>query len=350
MRTSYSQGESSLPGCSLVVDVTEQVAMSSKVCLRCDWDGETNGSACPNCGVPLYVIGAPRKPKAGNDPVEPSHHAEPPDEPQGERTSRTGPPEPAAATFARWAGAFVVAALLLTVAFDAWLRSDDARPSRAASPDPTVDNTTAGLASPRDLRSPTERVGQIANVTGREPCTRRCRADSAVGGVPFSFRVPTRGWERFGDISINKSIVGPQGAEAIIYWTSIPGDFANPCVDVLGMPVPRSADDLAAEAATAPGTEVLAGPSNVRVGGLPAKHVARLVHEDFGCDPGFFFIWNDVEAGALWPATEAGHTISVWVVEVRQAPIFIAAVTSKQANDRLQQEIGMIVTSIRFDA
>ena len=52
-------------------------------------------------------------------------------------------------------------------------------------------------------------------------------------GVRFSFRVPhSTGWEWFksiptktspgGPISLNKSIVGPQSAEAIIYWTSFP--------------------------------------------------------------------------------------------------------------------------------
>ncbi|MGH2669071.1 MAG: hypothetical protein ACRDH5_08155, partial [bacterium] len=155
-------------------------------------------------------------------------------------------------------------------------------------------------------------------------------------------------WEAFGDISINKSIVGPQGAEAIIYWSTIPGDYANPCVDVLGMPVPRTVGELAAEVAEAPGTERLAGPSNVRVGGHGGKHVVLIVREDLGCDPGYFFIWHDMEAGALWPSTEVGHTISVWLVDVDKTPIFIAAVTSEQASEQLHQEIGLIVRSIRF--
>jgi hypothetical protein len=67
----------------------------------------------------------------------------------------------------------------------------------------------------------------------------RRRSAVTEDSVTFSFRVPkTVGWERFrslstdksagGPISINKSIVGPQGAEAIIYWTSFPdGDYAD---------------------------------------------------------------------------------------------------------------------------
>lgn len=54
------------------------------------------------------------------------------------------------------------------------------------------------------------------------------RNSRVVEGVEFSFTVPDAGWEAFGTTSINKSIVGPQGAEAIIYWTSFPdGDDAH---------------------------------------------------------------------------------------------------------------------------
>jgi hypothetical protein len=116
------------------------------------------------------------------------------------------------------------------------------------------------------------------------------------------------------------------------------------------MPVPRTVTELAAEVATAPGTELLAGPSNVIVGGRRGKHVELLVDQDLGCDPGYFFIWHDMEAGALWPATEVGDTISVWVVDVGHTPVFIAAVTSEEATEGLQQQIGVILRSIRFQA
>jgi hypothetical protein len=98
-------------------------------------------------------------------------------------------------------------------------------------------------------------------------------------GVRFSFNVPTTGWERHrvstgkrprGPISLNKSFEGPQGAEAIIYWTSFPdGDYADPCARLLGRSVGRSAAALAAAAATAPGTELVHGPAKVTLGGHP---------------------------------------------------------------------------------
>jgi hypothetical protein len=179
-------------------------------------------------------------------------------------------------------------------------------------------------------------------------------------GVPFSFRVPTVGWERFrsistdksagGPISINKSIVGPQGAEAIIFWTSFPdGDYADPCARLLSPPVGPSAADLAAAVWTAPGTELVTGPSDVTVGGRPAKHVVLTVRENVGCDPGFFYTWRDVFGGALWPTTEMGVTIRVWIVDVDGTRLFIEGETTDQASLDLEQEVQQIVESISFD-
>ncbi|MET0559919.1 MAG: hypothetical protein ABW065_14835, partial [Solirubrobacterales bacterium] len=179
-------------------------------------------------------------------------------------------------------------------------------------------------------------------------------------GVPFSFRVPTVGWERFssistdksagGPISINMSSTGPQGAEAIIFWTSFPdGDYADPCASLLSPPVGSSAADLAAAVSTAPGTELVTRPSNVTVGGRPAKYVALTVRENVGCDPGFFYTWRDVYGGALWPTTGVGDAIKVWIVDVHGARLFIEGETTKGFGRDLEQDVQQIVESIRFE-
>lgn len=187
-------------------------------------------------------------------------------------------------------------------------------------------------------------------------------------GVPFSFRVPitedprdpySDAWETFssipteksagGPISLNKSMVGAQDAEAIIFWTSFPdGDYADPCARLWSPPVGSSAADLAAGVATAPGTELVTGPSNVTLGGRPAKHVALTVRENVGCDPGFFYSWRDAKVGALWRAPWDGDTIRVWIVDVDGTRLFIEAVT-RQAAGGQKREVEQIVESIRFD-
>ena len=175
-------------------------------------------------------------------------------------------------------------------------------------------------------------------------------------GLPFSFRAPTHGWERFGSISLNKSETGPQGAEAIIYWSIFPdgsyadhyGHYAVPCTQVLSPPVGPSATDLAAAVSTAPGTGVVTGPSDVTVSGFPANHVVLTVRENVGCDPGFFYTWRDVYGGALWAWTDVGDTIRVWIVDVNGTRLFIGAATTPQASPDLEQEIQQIIGSIRF--
>jgi hypothetical protein len=174
-----------------------------------------------------------------------------------------------------------------------------------------------------------------------------------VDGVAFSFRVPppgATGWEPFGTISINKSIVGPQGAEAIIFWTTYPdGDNADLCTDVLSPSVGPGVADLADAVSTAPGTELVAGPSEVTVGGRPAKHVVLTIREDAGCDPGYFFSWQDMWWGAFWPQTDVGVTVRVWIIDVGGTLLFIEAETNEDATTALVQEIEQIVGSIRFD-
>jgi Tol biopolymer transport system component len=175
--------------------------------------------------------------------------------------------------------------------------------------------------------------------------------ERTVGDVTFSFSAPITGWEVFEGywepkdaISINKSIVGPQGAEAMFFWTSFPYDErTDPCARLL-----PSGTDLAAAVATAPGTELVEGPSDVTVGGYPAKQVVLSVREDLGCDPGFFYTWDDPPGGALFPSTTVGDTIRVWIVHVDGTRLFLEAVTTEQADFDLEQEIDQIIGSIRF--
>jgi hypothetical protein len=186
-------------------------------------------------------------------------------------------------------------------------------------------------------------------------------------GVRFSFEVrgwatPTKwdDWAKFssiptnkspgGFISLNKSSGGSQGAEGIIYWTSFPnGDYADPCARLLGRSVGRSAAALATAVATAPRTKLVKGPSDVTLGGHPAKFVWLKVRKQVGCEPGFFYKWEDEQGGELWPRTPAGSTIRVWIVDVDGTRLFIAAMTSEQATLRLKNEIYWIVQSIRFN-
>ena len=71
-------------------------ATRGKVCLRCDWSGETRASACPECGTVLYGM-QPAKPKppppAGPErpPTRPASDVE---RPVAEALDDPSPPRP----------------------------------------------------------------------------------------------------------------------------------------------------------------------------------------------------------------------------------------------------------------
>jgi hypothetical protein len=258
-----------------------------------------------------------------------------------------------APTWKTWLVVAALAGIGLSATVDALRGENEAAPPAAEQTATEAEKNTAE----ETLAAPAPADHLIEAPLGR-------RITVTEKGVTFSFRVPKTvgwsGWERFrsvptdtspgGPISLNKSIMGPQGAEAIIYWTSFPdGDHADPCARLLSPPIGESAADLAAAVSTAPGTKLVKGPSDVALGGRPAKHVVFKVREKVGCDPGFLYAWRDVEGGALWPTTGVGDTIRVWIVDVHRARLFIAAETTEQAGSDLEQEVQQIVESIRFD-
>jgi hypothetical protein len=187
------------------------------------------------------------------------------------------------------------------------------------------------------------------------------RISRTVEGVRFSLSIPRAGWEngpheringeiRTRSLYISKSTVGPQSAEAVIFWTGLRDRReAAPCTKLLGSAIGGSTADLAAAVARAPGTKIVKAPTRVSVGGRSAMHVVLRVRKDAGCDPGFFFTWRWQTLGAFWHGTDVGDTIRVWIVDVNGTRLFIEAETHKQAGRGLEQQIAEIVGSIRFE-
>ena len=194
-----------------------------------------------------------------------------------------------------------------------------------------------------------------------------------VDGVSFSFNIAVSppnvelsqvsGWEPYGkpigSIHLSKSIQGPQGAEAVIYWTRYPdGAEAHPCAYLADRTALTSAADVASVLAAAPGTELVTAAEDATVGGYPAKHLVVRVHSLVGCNPGFFYTWTAKTFGALWTETRVGDTIRLWVVDVNGVLLFIGGETTTDTSDgiisqdkqlTLEHEVQQIINSIRFE-
>jgi hypothetical protein len=170
-----------------------------------------------------------------------------------------------------------------------------------------------------------------------------------VDGVRFSFDVVRPFWESYRSVLIAKSEEGPQGAEAIVYWSRYPEtDDVVACGPWANSPG-ISVDYLANAVSTAPGVEVIEPTSDVTIGGQAAKHVVVKVQENLGCDPGYFFNWRAQSGGALWQMTGVGDTLSVWILDMRPTPFLIVAETNSDASQWLQEEVQQIVESVRFE-
>lgn len=198
-----------------------------------------------------------------------------------------------------------------------------------------------------------ELYGIVASIDLR---ARRPAAGQLAVNVPFEWDLPPS-WEGPKDglyVAVNTIPGNGQGAEAMIMLTTFPhsGGDAEPCARLLspGMAsaIGPTAADLAAAVATAPGTQLVAGPSDVTVGGRAAKLVELRVRRDIGCDPGFFYAWEAFDGGAMWSPARPGDTLRVWVVEMTGTRLFIEAETTARADPKLAAEVQRIVDSIEF--
>jgi hypothetical protein len=248
------------------------------------------------------------------------------------------------------AAAFAIAAILGVSYF---LRPNVGAPHIGASPTgpasgaptPSVSSSpsSSGASSSEPPTSPVppDALADRGSMQGPQSVTLR--------DIRLSFAVDAMSWESHGRPYISKSVRGPQGAEAVIYWATYPdGLSAEPCHSVLDPSTGESARELAAAVATAEGTELVSGPSDVMVGGRHAKLVIVTVRRDVGCDPGYFYTWNPFLWGALWPESLVDDTIRVWITDVEGTLVFIAGATHADAGSAVVREIEAIVGSMEF--
>lgn len=209
-------------------------------------------------------------------------------------------------------------------------------------PSPSRSPTPSPLPSPSP--SPTAAFPPAGNLeTGQ-------RHAIELGGVPFTFTVPTSGWVSNGTFSIDRSVgVGPDGA-GFILWTDTPlGVFADPCAGTKGPSLGVSVADLAAAVAAVPGTDLVSGPTDVTVDGYPAKQVVLTIRDDLGCAAQDFYLWYGPGPSNARYATAMGSTIRTWIIDVDGKLVWIDGETYEGAGPGPAQEIQQIIDSIQFE-
>jgi len=212
-------------------------------------------------------------------------------------------------------------------------------PTPSPSPSPSPSLSPSPAASAASVGFPP--VGPVT--AGRQSMIR--------GGVRLSLNVPA-GWQSDGGPFISKDVgVAPDGA-SFLFWDLGPvGVYADPCAQHAGPVVGPTTADLAAAMTTIPDTTLVSGPTDVTVGGRPAKHVVLTVSEDVACGvPGDeFYLWYADEENAARYASALGETLSVWIVDVNGTRLSIDAESYKGAGPEIEQEIQAMIDSIQFE-
>jgi hypothetical protein len=171
-----------------------------------------------------------------------------------------------------------------------------------------------------------------------------------IDGVSFSFEVKMPDW--FSNPSNTGGWI-QRGADnattpAWMPMWSVDNVYSDPCAHTeLSPAVGLTAADLAAALSMIPGTDAI-GPTDITVGGLPAKRVVLTVRSDVGCDAEDFYLWLEQGSGPRYPSL-LPTTIRVWIVDVDGERIFIESELLAGAAPELDQEIDQIVESIRFE-
>ena len=140
--------------------------MTTRTCLRCDWQGSTNAATCPNCSEPLYELGKPTSEGTGAEVrghpeersreaastarVAPSAAPSRPSSVSSHRGNIPPGPEPAsdpATTTSRSLIAFVLTALVLVFVLGSWLKAHTppGKPAALAPASASATNLTGTL-------------------------------------------------------------------------------------------------------------------------------------------------------------------------------------------------------------
>jgi hypothetical protein len=222
---------------------------------------------------------------------------------------------------------------------------------------PNVDSGLDPTLEPSPTSTPQSSPSGAENVLSVAGELAGGRHSAIAHGVRFSFGVATSGWYSQPAATSGWIYKGMPGAETpqdeaiawVPFWGRIDYVYGDPCAHTeADPPIGPTAADLANALSTLPGTNLVSGPSDVTVAGLPAKHVVITIREDIACAAEDFWLWGNTDHGSRY-ASGLGNTIRVWIVEVEGARFMVESEALDGARPSLEREIDQIIDSIQFE-
>ena len=242
-------------------------------------------------------------------------------------------------TFAKFAMAAAAVLVVALVGYNLLPSDPGTGGTPTVSPSPSPSPSVA--VSPSPSPSPTELrffpAGPIA--PGRHPLV--------LSGKRFTVDMPGPGWFSNGEFRITSA----SGQVAFIFWTDAPTNvYADPCAkEPLDPPAGDTPAELAAAVSAIPGTELVGGPSDLTIGGHPAKLVTIRVRDDVDCGPEEFHLWyGDDPAAGRWPDA-LGDTIHTWIIDVDGTNVWIDGSWARGSAPTMQRDMQQIIDSIQFE-
>ena len=225
----------------------------------------------------------------------------------------------------------------------------------AASPSPTASPTPSPSPSWGLRTEPTFAVGAFPKSgslsVGRHTMTQN--------GIAFSLEIATSAWHSDGPQVAPDGGTFTRGSGTsdkvwMLFW-SIDGVYSDPCGHVPGPKLSPSAADLAAAVAALPATDIVTPPTDVTIGGRPAKYVAIKFGADLGCTASQYAMWyDDVPCGADDPCyryvSSPGDQVNrVWITEIDGKHVWIEAETSDTVDPAVDAEVQAMIDSIKWE-
>jgi len=204
---------------------------------------------------------------------------------------------------------------------------------------------------PGNATPPPQGADRFPLAVGPDAELRLGRHRAIVDGIPFTFAVPTSGWEPQSGFYVSKDTSGSQAAEATLRWTGLPSVHADACLRILDEArlTLAGAQAIAEAVATATGLELVSGPKAMIIDGRSTWSVEVTVAHDSGCDPGYFYSYDAPIGGALWTATRPNDTIYVWIVDLDGRVLFIEGEQRAPSGEPARSEIQSMVESMQFE-
>jgi hypothetical protein len=170
--------------------------------------------------------------------------------------------------------------------------------------------------------------------------------------MSYSIDIPTADWVSAQGFEIRRDFLGSANAIDIILWDTSPvNTYSDPCAHTpRDPPVGTGLEAMAAAVATAPGTRLLEGPTDVTIGGHPAKRISLTLPSPLPCPAGGsgFKLWYEGDpANGRYPFVEQS-TIRVWIIDVDGTLVWVDTETYLGAPPSVQADLYALVGSIQF--